>query len=151
MKKIRASFLYGKMPYAITISDIYEDLFQSARSVRDDYVIHLGAAAKLLRKRFFGFFNEGGIEFFLHQVDGATAKASTHDARACDATIESQIVQEIQLFAAHFIQLAHPVVSLIHLLANGFIVAFFKGIAHVEHTLYFLNDVFCAFVGSLLR
>ena len=41
-----------------------------------------------------------------------------------------------------FIVLRKPVMGFIHLLAYGFAVAFLKGVAHIEHALFFFDNEF---------
>lgn len=55
-------------------------LNQLARTVADHYVVHLWAAAELFFEAFLRSGDEGFVQFVLHQVDGTTAEAATHDA-----------------------------------------------------------------------
>ena len=86
------------------------------------------------------------VELIFHQVDGAAAKAATHDARTGNATLASDVVQVVELNTAHLVVLAQPVVGLIHATAHGLKVATLQGVAHVEHALLLANDIHGALV-----
>lgn len=55
-------------------------LFQSACAVADDYIIDLGASAKLVLKFFFRFFNESAVQFVFNQIDSTSTETAAHYA-----------------------------------------------------------------------
>ena len=67
-----------------------------------------------------------GIEFFFGcgyevvvlvvgtKVDGAAAEASAHNPLAYHSALPGYVVEEIELFARHFIVLGQTAVSLVH-------------------------------------
>ncbi len=86
------------------------------------------------------------VYIFLDEVNGAAAEAAAHHTRTRHAAFLGNVVEVIQLLAAHLVKLAHAVVGAVHALANGLIITFFQGVAHVEDTLLLTDDIFRAHV-----
>ena len=93
------------------------------------------------------------VKLFLDKVDGATAKAATHDAGSCHVALPGEFVQEIELGAADLVELAHSKMGLIHHLSNGLIVTSLKGVADIQNPLDLTDDIFSPqeiLLGNLL-
>ena len=71
------------------------------------------------------------VKVILYKVDGAAAKAAAHDTATCNHALLGNIVEEVELFARHFVVLRQALVSLVHLLTNGLVVTLLKCFAEI--------------------
>ena len=103
---------------------------QFARAITDNYIDDDGFLAIFLLEAFLDRFLEMIIKLVSDQVDGAAAKAATHNARTRNALFLGNIIQEVKLFTAYLILLTQAIMCLVHLLANRFVVATLQCVAN---------------------
>src|SRR5574344_1783690 len=121
-------------------------LDQFASAVAYHHIVHFRDTTVCCLVGFLSIGDEGIIQVIFHQVDGTSTETSTHDTRTGNTVLLGQVVEEVKLFAAYFVQTAHAIVGFIHAGTDGFIVAFFQGSTDIHHALYFTNHIFCPHV-----
>ena len=115
-----------------------------ASTVADDNVVDFGLVAISLVEAFFSFGDEVVVFVIGDEVDGAAAETAAHDTRTGDATFFSDVVEEVEFFAAHFVVFREPLVGFVHETTDSFVVAAVEGVAYVEDAFFFFDYEFSA-------
>ena len=113
---------------------------ESSAAVADDDVNDLRGDVETLFEGFDSTAGEGVVQIVLDQVDGATAETAAHDTRTGDATLQGDVVEEVEFFAANLVVAAEAFMREVHLTAYFLVVATVERVADSEDAVFLAED-----------
>lgn len=91
----------------------------------------------------FGGLDKAVEQLLFHKVDGTAAEAATHDAGTGDATFFGYVIEKVEFLTTNGIVFRQTLMSFVHFLTNGFVIATVEGIADSKNTVFFFDDKLC--------